>query len=219
MDIDINNNLGGFTMKIVFLLITLLALAGCNSQTIRGFLNTEKDFSLIDEAGQSVSISPGLYQAKVEIKPDKNEIELDLKKKDWDGEFVFHFPTTHLPENGDFFLKHSDTGQLHDIKGTNKTEAKIVDRVYERHSCYKYYYHYKYGWLVYRGYRSVEYDVIKNTLTVEFKVIPPGSAPALAAFPTEIFATFSGIGHRTRYIERYRGPCRAFGGKRLSAAY
>lgn len=191
-------------MRSILLFLTFLVLAGCNRGTpLRGTVSVEQSLSLVDKAGRLTSISPGYYQAELEIKPRKSEVELKLKREEWDREFDFYLPVNHIPEDGDFFFDGQDIGQPHDIEWTNRARVEVVDSAYERRKCYRY--SSRKGRR--SGIRTAKYRTEKVTLTTEFKILSSHDISTDTSALTP-FATFSGTGHYTKRTESWIGPCR-----------
>lgn len=78
--------------KVLSLLIALLTLTACNE--IDGKITVYADFMLVDEDGRHIMITTGIHMAEFEYKPQKREIEIEIKDIDngKDRDFEFEVP-------------------------------------------------------------------------------------------------------------------------------
>ncbi|MDO9181979.1 MAG: hypothetical protein Q7U04_06205 [Bacteriovorax sp.] len=98
------------------ILISAFLLVGC--EKIEGQLNITKELKLVNSNGETHSLKLGTYNADISV---NNSKKLTLRlNNDANEKFVFKF-NGNIPENGNFAVSSTVSGQPVDLAGTVST--------------------------------------------------------------------------------------------------
>jgi len=103
--------------KLILAAMSVLVFAGCNE--LNGTFEIQKSFLLKTTKGET-QVNPGSYKTAMNYK--KNKVLVSVKGEGGNINFELKTNSTpKIPANGDFQILKSESGQIFDIRGNNKT--------------------------------------------------------------------------------------------------